>query len=281
MRAVVVGAAGQVGGALSSLLDDAIPITRAELDLTDLDAIAPVLRQARPELVVNAAAYNAVDTAEEEPALAHAVNAAAVGRMAEVAAELGAAFVTFSTDYVFDGEARRPYLESDRPSPLGEYARSKLRGEELALARSDRSLVIRTAWVMSDRPSGNFAATVLRVAIAGGGRFVTDQVGTPTVATDLAAATLAAIEQEAAGVLHLANQGEVSRHDLARSIVAFAGMDPGLIGEVTTAEYAAAAARPAYSALGSERLGELGVRPLPPWRDSLPPIVARLAGALR
>ncbi len=274
---VVVGAGGQLGTAFGELLGAAaVPLTRAELDLDRLDEIAPVISGCRPTLVVNCAAYNAVDRAEGEQEQARRINALAVERLAAAARDADAGFLTFSTDFVFPGDAIAPYTESSAPGPLNVYGHTKLEGEQLALAAHPGALVVRTSWVMSGTPP-NFAATALRLAMQGGARVVDDQTGRPTLAADLAPAALHAAKRGANGVLHLTNQGETTRYALAREIADLARLDPKAISPCTSVEFGAAAPRPAYSVLGSERLTEIGIEPLPHYRRGLEQAVARLA----
>ncbi len=272
---VVTGASGQVGTAFRELIPGARFLTRAELDLTDLDAIPAVLRSLDADAVVNCAAYTAVDRAEEETETAELVNGRAVGVMAEVTAGLGIPFVTYSTDYVFAGDAIHPYLESDPTDPINAYGRSKELGERLALAANPRTLVVRTSWVVSGSHP-NFVATMLRLARDRTLRVVDDQTGCPTVAADLAAGTLAALDAGATGILHLTNRGETTWFRLARRAVELAGIDPGRIEPCTTDEYPTLARRPAYSVLGSERRAALGLTALPFWEESLPGVVERI-----
>jgi dTDP-4-dehydrorhamnose reductase len=176
---------------------------------------------------------------------------------------------------VFDGRAGRPYLESDETNPISAYGRSKLAGEQLALGANPAALVIRTSWLISGTHP-NFVATMLRMAEEGRpSRVVNDQYGCPTVARDLARATLTAIEAEVSGVLHLTNQGPTTWFDLAQASIRSAGLDPDMVTACTTAEYPTAATRPAYSVLGSERASQLGLD-LPEWIESLPDVVAEL-----
>ena len=272
---VVTGASGQVGTAFRAVLPDARFLTRADLDLSDLTAIPTVLRTLAPTLVVNCAAYTAVDRAEAEIEQAELVNGRAVGVMAEVTAELGAQFVTYSTDYVFSGNGTRPYVESDPTDPVNAYGRSKALGERLALEANPRALVIRTSWVISGTHP-NFVATMLRLSRERPLRVVDDQLGCPTVASDLAVATAAAIEKRASGLLHLTNQGPTTWFGLARRAVELAGIDPERIQPCATADYPTPARRPAYTVLGSERRDVLGVEPLPPWEESLPKVVEQI-----
>jgi dTDP-4-dehydrorhamnose reductase len=273
---VVLGAAGQLGTAFMRRLPHATALTRSELDLAHAtpEDVADVLAGAR--IVINCAAYTAVDRAESEEGIATAVNGTAVGRLAEVTATMGVPFVTFSTDYVFAGTGTRPYLESDPTDPVNAYGRSKLAGERAALAANPRCLVIRTSWVVSGTHP-NFIATMLRLAGDGKAlRVVDDQQGRPTMVDDLAPATLDALAEDVTGVLHLTNQGETTWYTFARAALAEAGLDVELISPCTTAEYPTAAVRPAYSVLGSEVVERVGLTPLPPWHESLPNVVEGL-----
>ncbi len=209
------------------------------------------------------------------------LNATAVGELAAAAARRTIPFVTFSTDYVFDGSAGEPYLESSPTAPINAYGRSKLAGERLALAAHPGTLIIRTSWVISGTHP-NFVATMLRLARERELRVVDDQVGNPTVAADLATATLDALDRGVTGILHLTNTGSTTWYELARAAVEMAGGDVDRIGPCTTDEYPTAARRPRYSVLGSERRETLGIGALPHWRDSLGEVVrqqqARLQG---
>jgi dTDP-4-dehydrorhamnose reductase len=272
---VVTGAAGQLGTALRMRLgDDARYLTVDDLDVTAADVPERLLAY-RPTLVINCAAYNAVDRAEEEPGVALAVNGTAVGVLAAASAAAGAGFVTFSSDYVFDGTSPEPYVESSPTSPANRYGIAKLAGEQAALAAHPDALVIRTSWVMSGtHPS--FARTMLHLAERGGGAVVDDQRGHPTLVADLAAGTLAAIDAGATGLLHLTNQGVTTWFGLAREIVELAGGDPEVIQPCSTDEFPRPARRPANSVLDSERLAELGLEPLPHYREALAAAVAEL-----
>jgi dTDP-4-dehydrorhamnose reductase len=272
---LVTGESGQLGTAFKSLLPEALYPTLEEFDLTDIDAIAPALERMGPEAIINCAAYTAVDRAEEEETLADLLNATAVGALAAYAASAQIPFVTYSTDYVFPGTAETPYLESTPTDPVNAYGRSKRRGELLALEYSE-ALVIRTSWLISGT-NPNFVATMLRLAASRDSlRVVDDQRGCPTFAADLAAATLHAIDVKARGLLHLTNRGDTTWFRLARRAVELAGLDPTKLSPCTTDEYPVPAPRPAYSVLGSERLSELRLAPLPPWQDSLAPVVSSL-----
>ena len=266
----MTGGTGQLGTAMRALLPDADFPLRAELDLSDPAGVAAYLDRTRPEAIVNCGAYTAVDRAEEEEDLAMVVNGASVGVMARFAAEAGIPFVTFSTDYVFDGTATEPYLESHPTDPVNAYGRSKLVGEREALEAG--GLVIRTSWVISGTHP-NFVATMLRLAGEHDTvRVVADQRGCPTCVEDLAPAALAALDAGATGLLHLTNEGETTWHELAAAAIAEAGLE-AMVEPIATEEYPTPAKRPAYSVLASERREDLGLDPLPDWRDTLPRIV--------
>ena len=275
MRAMVTGAEGQLGAALTRLLGDRVAWSggRAELDVTDPDRVAAQVAEVRPDVVINAAAYNAVDAAEDDPVGAFAVNAFAPLYLASAAGESGAAMVHVSTDYVFDGAAARAYLESDAPAPLSVYAASKLAGENLVEGAGGAVLVVRTSGVFgrggSRAKRGSFPERILARARAGDPlRVVDDQVLSPTYAPDLAAAIVALVERGALGLVHVTNSGETSWHGLAVATLELSGVSAD-VATLTTAELGAAARRPAYSVLGSERLEGLGVGPLRSWRDAL------------
>ena len=178
---------------------------------------------------------------------------------------------------MFAGDGDRPYLESDPIAPINAYGRSKAEGERFAQQTHPDALIVRTSWLVSGTHP-NFVATMIRLARERDLSVVADQRGRPTVVDDLAAATLAALDRGATGILHLSNEGVTTWYELARAAVELAGIDPDRIRPISTDEYPTPAARPAYSVLGSQRLDELGLAPLPPWRDSLPAVVERLTG---
>jgi dTDP-4-dehydrorhamnose reductase len=275
---MILGPSGQVGTAFSRLVESPALVPRRLLDLAHLEdgSLGALIDAHRPDVVVNCAAYTAVDRAETEEALATEINGRAVGRLAAACAARDIVFVSYSSDYVFDGAGSRPYVESDPTDPINAYGRSKLVGEQAMAQAGGRGLMIRTSWVVSGTHP-NFVATMLRLARGGTPlRVVSDQRGCPTVAADLAAGTIAAVEAGATGLLHLANGGETTWYDLARAAIELAGMDAGLVSACTTDEYPTPARRPRYSVLGSERREGLGVPPLPRWKDSLPAVVSGL-----
>lgn len=275
MRGVaVIGAGGQLGTAFCRLLgDQALAVHRDRLDLGRPERIPAFLEELAPEAVVNCAAYTKVDDAENEERLATRINTEAVGAMARWAGEAGRPFLTFSTDYVFNGEATSPYVESHETDPINAYGRSKLGGERLTVEAG--GLVVRTSWVISGSHP-NFAATMIRLAPERALKVVDDQIGCPTVAQDLARGSYEALRSNVAGLLHLVNQGPTTWFGLARAAVREAGLDPALISPCSTEEYPTPAKRPAYSVLGSERLDPSGLEPLPAWEESLPELVSEL-----
>jgi dTDP-4-dehydrorhamnose reductase len=255
------------------LRDDAIPITRSDLDLLDTSSIGPVLDDLGPDAVVNCAAYTQVDKAESEEDLATHINGDAVGVMADWAEVNHVPFLTFSTDYVFRGDSSSPYLESSPTDPINAYGRSKLEGERLAMTHG--GLVVRTSWVISGSHP-NFVATMVRLAAQRELRVVDDQRGCPTVCADLAVASLQALRSGLRGMLHITNAGPTTWFELARAAAMEAGLDPEMISPCSTAEYPTEAARPAFSVLGSERLEASGIARPPHWRESLPQVVAEI-----
>lgn len=279
---LVIGAGGQLGTAFCRIVGNAVGVTRGELDLAtaSADEIFRLFDDVQPSVVINCAAYTAVDRAESEEELATEVNGHAVERLAAAAFRFGASFVTYSTDYVFDGKGQRPYLESHPTDPINAYGRSKLVGEHAALSIMPDALVVRTSWVLS-ATHRNFVTAILGRAVEGKAlRVVDDQVGCPTVADDLAVGSLEALRAGASGLLHLTNRGETTWYRLAQVAVDKGGMDMSLVAPCTTEEYPTPAQRPSYSVLGSEVTGSLGLDPLPDWRESIDRVVAGSLGLI-
>ena len=245
-----------------------IATTRRELDLANADSLRQHLRDARPDIIVNAAAYTAVDRAETESELATAINAVAPGALAEEAKRLGALLVHFSTDYVFSGEASAPYKEEDATAPVNVYGRTKLEGEERIRRSGCRHLLLRTSWVYDTR-GRNFLLTILKRARAGEKlRIVGDQQGVPNWSAMIARVTAACIERGAEGLFHLSARGEASWYGFAREALARAGVTAG-VEEITTAQYPTPARRPRYSVLDNRKLeGALHLR-FADWREDL------------
>lgn len=291
MRVVVTGREGQIARALAERAAQAgatlIALGRPELDLERPETIAAALAAARPDVVVNAAAYTAVDLAESEEARAFAVNAVGAGAVAAAARALGVPVIHLSTDYVFDGNAARPYREDDPTGPVSAYGRSKLGGEQAVATATPDHAILRTAWVYS--PFGkNFVKTMLRL-----GReraevsVVDDQLGCPTSALDIADAVFAVARNLVAapdqptlrGLFHMAGQGEASWADFAEVIfseAAAGGRRPVAVRRIATADYPTPARRPANSRLDGARLASVHGTTLPHWRGSLIVCVARL-----
>jgi len=278
LKILLTGSKGQVGSALRRLLGahELVATDRAALDLADARAIAQVVRTAQPEVIINTAAYNAVDKAEAEAPLALAVNAAAPGILAEEAKRLGALLVHYSTDYVFDGALGRPYAEADAAHPLQAYGRSKLEGEARIRATGCRHVILRTSWVYADGAE-NFALLILRKAAEGAPlRVAADQASIPTWAADLALLTKAVVERREAplGTWHAAAGGETTRHAYAQELVRLAGFNVE-VEAATTADFPGSAKRPRYSALDSRRLArESGIRAIGHWRERLQAFLA-------
>lgn len=277
MKVLVTGAGGQLAtdvlvvGHRSG--DDVVALSRADLDITDRPAVDRAVARARPDLVVNCAAWTAVDACESDPARAELVNGIAVGHLARAADAVGAHLVQLSTDYVFDGHKSAPYVEDDPTNPQSVYGRSKLIGEHEALAVT--ATVVRTSWVCSAH-GANMVATVLRLAESHDRlRFVSDQRGHPTFTADLAPALLALGRDRVAGVVHVTNAGAVSWYEFAREVLAAAGLDPARVDPIATTdlEPPRPAARPANSVLANRRYAALGYEPLRDFRPALAEVI--------
>jgi dTDP-4-dehydrorhamnose reductase len=282
-RILIVGRTGQVGYELRRCLGPVASVTAVdfpEIDLTRPESVRPVIRDARPEVIINAAAYTAVDKAETETEKATAINAEAPAVMAQEARELGALLVHYSTDYVFDGAATRPYVETDAPSPLGAYGRSKLAGDQAVAASGADHLVFRLCWVYGAR-GANFMLTMMRLARERELlRVVADQHGSPTWSRMIAEATAHAVRQSWAapdrrrlnGIYHLAASGQTTWHGFASAIIDRMPPDTrkcSRVEAITTADYPTPARRPAYSVLNCDKLQQtFGLR-LPAWDLSL------------
>jgi len=284
-RYVVIGAAGQLGFDLIRTFDrpgEVVPLTRRELDVLDAGRVRAVLADLRPTCVVNTAAYNRVDQAEDDRESAFALNARAVEALAATCQALGATFVHFSTDYVFDGRRSAPYRESDAANPLNVYGESKLEGERLALARCERVVIFRVAGLFglaksSGKGGTNFVETMLRLARRGEPiRVVADQVLGPSYTRDLALKIWRVLPRAAHPIYHLTNAGQTSWHGVARRVFELAGVAAEVV-PVTSAEFGARARRPAYSVLAHANLAVLGEDDLRPWDAALAAYVAERA----
>jgi dTDP-4-dehydrorhamnose reductase len=270
MRLLVTGAAGMLGHDVIAAAEraghDVIPLSRAQLDVRDRAAVRAAVASARPDVVVNCAAWTDVDGAEAEEEAATAINGAGAGNVGAAAADAGAFLVHVSTDYVFDGTSGAPYVESSPTCPLNAYGRSKLAGEAaVAAAAAGRHAIVRTSWLFG-RAGRNFVATMLGLARERDAlTVVDDQVGCPTFTGHLAAALVDIAERRLDGVRHVAGGGACSWHDLAAAAFAATGAVIAL-ERGTTAALARPAPRPAYSVLRSEHPD---TPVLPPWEDGL------------
>ncbi len=282
IQIVLLGAEGQVGRELQHTLSGVGALTalaRSDLDLADPTQIQAGLARIRPAVIVNAAAYTAVDRAEQEPELAYQINATAPALLAEAAEALGATLVHLSTDYVFDGTQSSPYLETDSTRPLSVYGQSKLQGEQKIRLLCDRHLIIRTAWVYGAYGKGNFVKTMLRLGAERSElRVVADQVGTPTWACDIAQAIADVIPQledpSLFGTYHYTNSGVASWYDLAIAIFKEAQrlgfpLQVERVIPIPTADYPLPAQRPAYSVLNTQKMTARLGSPPPHWQRSL------------
>ncbi|MGO4614888.1 dTDP-4-dehydrorhamnose reductase [Nocardia sp. 2YAB30] len=273
---VVTGARGQVGRELLRLAPAARGYGRAELDITDPSAVRAVL--APGDVVLNCAAYTAVDRAETEIEAAYAGNETGPAVLAAACADLGARLIHLSTDYVFPGTHDRPYDTTDPTGPATVYGKSKLAGERALLARCPDAHVVRTAWVYAGR-GGDFVATMLRLEQERDTvDVVDDQFGSPTYAADLAAALLELAERpDTPRVLHATNAGQASWFELARAVFAGAGADPGRVRPCDSSAHPRPARRPAYSVLSPRSWNEAGLTPLRDWRTALEDALVRVS----
>jgi dTDP-4-dehydrorhamnose reductase len=298
-RILLTGKNGQVGSELAKLLPRLGEITaldRQALDLSNIHDLRQTIQKVRPSLIVNAAAYTAVDRAEKEETLAHAINAVAPAVMAEEAKRIGAAVVHYSTDYVFDGTKRTPYTEDDPTNPLSAYGRTKLAGEEAIRATGIPHLIFRTAWVYATSGK-NFLLTILRLATEREElRIVSDQFGAPTSSREIASATTRVLVDllrkggsslpEITGTYNMTASGETTWHEFATTVIedcsqlprdlpwfaAATGNRPLIAKRVipiTTADYPTPARRPAYSVLSNARFAATFGFTLPAWRTQL------------
>jgi dTDP-4-dehydrorhamnose reductase len=285
MRLLVTGAGGQLGADLLRVSrgHDVVGVTRTELDVTDPAAVEKAVLDVRPDAVLNAAAYTAVDPAESDEATAAAVNADAPAHLARACALHGAGLVHVSTDYVFAGDATAPY-EVDAPvGPTSAYGRTKLAGERaVRQLLPDRSWVVRTAWVYG-ASGGNFVKTMSRLEASRDTlEVVDDQRGSPTWSRDLAAGLLALVEAgPAPGTYHCTNAGETTWFGLARAVFAELGADPERVRPTTTAAFPRPAPRPAYSVLSPAAWLAAGLPAPRPWRDALHAAFAECGDDLR
>lgn len=277
LRWFVTGAAGMVGrdvvAALAMRDDEVVALAKSDLDITDAPAVREAVRRARPDVIVNCAAWTKVDDAETNEHAATAINGSAVEHLADAANEIGALLLQISTDFVFDGASRAPYEVNDATAPLSAYGRSKLAGEHAA-ARAHKHLILRTAWLFGVH-GPNFVEAIRNQIRKGTNplRVVSDQRGRPTYTPHLAEAILrlarrAQEDESARGIFHYADAPECTWYDFARAIAAATGAGTN-VTPVSTAEFPRPAARPAYSVLSTERYERVtGVKPQS-WEDGL------------
>jgi dTDP-4-dehydrorhamnose reductase len=295
-KILITGITGQVGQELTDTLKgsgELFCLARQQMDLADADSIRNAIRAIQPNIIVNPAAYTAVDKAETEISLATAINSNAPRIIAEEAEKINATVIHISTDYVFDGTKNTPYLPEDRTNPIGIYGKTKLMGEIGIRENCTRHLIVRTAWVYGVRGHGNFVKTMLKL---GAGReelkVVADQIGSPTRSTDIATTIASLIEkvdrQECPwGIYHFTNSGVASWYDLAVTIFEEAKakqlsfpLKIQRVIPITTAEYPTPAQRPAYSVLSNQKLDRLlGTNP-PHWRHSLQQMLLELSRSI-
>lgn len=289
MKILLTGIDGQLGKQLLPLLQplgDLKAVGREQLDLANFDKISRFIQETKPEIIVNAAAYTAVDKSESEPELAIAVNGTAPGVLAEEAQRLGATLIHVSTDYVFDGTRSIPYTEMDPTNPVGMYGKSKLIGEAAIQNTDANYIIIRTAWVYGAYGKGNFVKTMLRLGKEREElRVVYDQVGTPTWTGDLAgviAGLIPHLSEDIFGLYHYTNSGAISWYDFAIAIFEEAEklgfpLKVKRVVPITTDQYPTPAKRPAYSVLNGAKIAQVLETHAPHWRQGLRQMLKELA----
>lgn len=289
LKILITGANGQLGNEFRSLSakypgDSFIFLTRQELSIDNADNVRQVLQEHNPHWVVNCAAYTAVDKAETEKELAMAINAEGAGTLAAVCKELGSRFIHISTDYVFDGSSASPYREDAATGPINTYGQTKLRGEELVLSNNSDAMIIRTSWVYSYF-GNNFVKTMLRLMNERESiNVVSDQVGSPTYAADLAAAIMQIIHSNpngnAKGIFHYSNEGEISWYQFAQAIKELTGSSCN-VNPIPSSQYPTPAKRPQYSLLDKSRIRNAFHLEIPHWKKSLEACIDRLTTSPR
>jgi dTDP-4-dehydrorhamnose reductase len=281
VRILVTGAGGQLGSRLVQHLasrHDVLGMTHAQLDTSDRDAVERLVGEFGPEAIVDCAAMTNVDACESDTARAFAVNALGPRHLSVAAARVGAHVVGISTDYVFDGAKRAPYVEWDRTNPISVYGTSKLGGEEEVQRHAPSWSIVRTAWIFG-RPGSDFVSWVLGLPRDRAQPVVDDQTGSPAFVGDLVPVVARLAVERHAGVFHVTNAGECTRFRMAADVLELAGRDPSLLKPITTAELGRPAPRPAYSVLRSHALSSLGVEPLRDYREALAEHVRAIGGA--
>jgi len=275
MKWLITGANGQLGKCFQKTLNlhgiDFVALEKSDLDIFDENQTVNVFRAIRPNIVVNAAAYTNVENAEVEPSVAYAVNQKGTANVTKASEIMGAKLVHFSTDYVFSGIKTSPWKVDDLTEPISIYGKSKLAGElEILKCYRENSLIIRTAWLYSSHRK-NFYKTILSKAINSEDnlKVVSDQIGQPTNASDLAEITLEAIRHEIPnGVFHATNSGSTSWFEFAKLIFNLAGENVDRVTPVLTSEYLTKVERPKYSVLDNQKWNDFGITPLKTWEES-------------
>ncbi|HWP92441.1 MAG TPA: dTDP-4-dehydrorhamnose reductase [Thermodesulfobacteriota bacterium] len=273
MRVLITGATGQLGHDLLRLLETTkdykvIATGRPDLDITDYAKVKGFISEARPDIIIHAAAFTSVDQCESQMDLAFKVNALGARNVASVSSHIGAKLVYISTDYVFDGAKEGPYREFDTPNPLNIYGQSKLLGEQFVKEQTSRFFIIRTAWLYGIE-GRNFVKTMLELGMKGEElRVVNDQRGTPSCTTDLAREIIQIMTTELYGTYHCTSQGECTWYDFAVEIFRCANLEVK-IRPVSTEDYPRPARRPKNSVLDNYMLRLQGLDTMPDWRDAL------------
>ncbi len=285
MKILLTGKTGQIGGELNNLvgnLGTLVTVDREHLDLSKPNSIEPAILEIQPDIIINAAAYTAVDKAEEEADLAMTVNSVAPGMLAKAAKKVGAGLIHYSTDYVFDGRSKTPYKEEDPTNPLSVYGKSKLAGEKAVAEAEIPYLILRTAWVYSLHGK-NFLKTIKRLAEEKDTlRIVDDQIGAPTWARSIAEGTHKILQQclnqnwpktanpSSSGIFHLTCKGKTSWHGFAKKIINLSNTSKNTkLLAIPTSEFSTPAARPPYSLLSNEKMQNVFAVDMPHWKDAL------------
>ena len=271
MKILIAGNLGMLGSDLMSAAvahHEVLGVDRPGTDITDRTQCLGLVRDFRPDVVINAAALTQVDYCESHEEEALLINGQGAGNLAEATSAVDALLVHYSTDYVFDGLKIGAYLEEDPPCPVSAYGRSKLRGEELVRLHGRAHLILRTAWLFGNN-GANFIRTIVEAARKGQPlRVVNDQRGSPTYSHDLAAYTLQMIEAGCGGIYHLTNSGSCTWYELSKCVLQWSGLNGVELKPTTTAEIRRPAPRPANSVLANARLEREGFRPMRPWQEA-------------
>jgi len=277
-KIVVTGGDGQLGQELIRLSSDEcviVGLNRSQLDITDQEKCMYVIKRLKPDAIIHAAAYTAVDRAESDPDGAWLVNAKGTSHVAAAAEAIKASLCYISTDYVFDGEGMIPYRETDIANPRNVYGKTKLEGERLASLICVKTFVVRTSWVFGNCDN-HFVGTMLRLARQRAElRVVNDQTGSPTYTYDLAKLLVELVKTNQYGVYHATNSGQCTWYEFARAVFEEAGIDRINVVPCTTDEFPRPARRPKFSVLGNQALQDAGIPPLRHWRDALRDYLSR------